>query len=169
MPRTAHLQNRPRETQLPEPLCPGSVEHFDKSRAPEYEICIILTWAMPFAQTVYWIHSIAASWKSWVLLFCPVSHLLNCINSLADSFNSGLPEMLKFHHIFYFSRFWDHHLIKRRMSICQTVIALSVNFEVAGGVIFRPPAGAHFYCFWLLILRSLIIHFEPDCWFGWTV
>ena len=105
IPRTAHLQNRPRETQLPAPLCPGSVEHFDKSSAPEDKILIILIWSMPFGQTVYWILEIADSLKSWFSFFCSVSHLSNCINSLADSFNSGPPEILVFYFNFHFLGF----------------------------------------------------------------
>ena len=70
-----------------------TVEQFDTSNAPENEILIILTWTMPFGQTVYWIPEIPDSLKSWFSLFCAVSHLSNCIHSLADSFNSGPPEI----------------------------------------------------------------------------
>ena len=57
---------------------------------------------MPFGQTVYWILEIPESLKSRFSLFCAVSHLSICINSLADSFISGAPEILVFHHEFYF-------------------------------------------------------------------
>ena len=58
--------------------------------------------------------------------------------------------------ILIFSWFCAHHLMNCRMSICQTVIALSANFEVAGGVIFRPPASAPFYVFLWSTVRSLL-------------
>ena len=45
----------------------------------------------------------------------------------------------------------DHHLIKRRMSICQTVTALSVNVEAAGGVVCRPLGGCLFSWFLIII------------------
>ena len=43
IPRTAHLQNSPRESQLPEPPCPGSVEHVDKAADHQLEAHNLLT------------------------------------------------------------------------------------------------------------------------------
>ena len=69
---------------------------------------IILTWAMPFVQTVYWILSNAVIWKSSVLLSCPVPHFSDCINGLRNYFNFGSPKIIAFHYNFqFFLLFWS--------------------------------------------------------------
>ena len=52
--------------------------------------------------------------------------------------------------LFWFS---GYHMIKPRMSICQTVIALSVNFDAARGAVCRPLGGCSFYSLWSSFLK----------------
>ena len=50
------------------------------------------------------------------------------------------------------------------MSICQPITAFSVNFEVAGGVVCRPPGWCPILCFFVrIIFKFLLILFDLHC------
>ena len=117
---------------------------------------------MPFAQTVYWILEIPESLKSWFSLFCAVSHLSNCINRLADSFNSGPPEMLIFHHKFkdflgFVIIIWSKpnaDLSNRYSTFCE------IRGRRRGG--FQPPGWCPFSWFLIIIFKVLDHHLWPS-------